>query len=806
MRLRANSTSDLMFALRILLRDPVVTVMSLVTLSLTLGISASAFSLFRGGVLDPLPYPNSSDLVAVTVETTRADGERRVGLLDSENFEVWRDHSLSLRHLSAYRVQRCTVDVRQPEKLAGAAVSEDLFAALEVAPRLGRWLRAEDVGAGAEPTVVLSFSFWRSRFDEDLSVLGRPLLVDGSPHTIVGVMPEGFFFPERKIDLWLPLKVKGLSTSSENRIDREYLQVLARLSPGYGLEQAASEGESVLDGSGLLGGSPGVGEDHPAQVHVTWLTASLVSSVRFGLVAILAAACFLLVIGAGNLVALTLARLERRRDEMTLRSALGASPGRLVRQGLVETLTLVGAGGVGGLGVAVVLLRWLPRWLPSHLQRLAGIEFDGPTFLFGLIASVAVGAVIAIPTLLRPLQAGRSLWVRAEGAGDLRLRRALVVGEVALAMIVLVGAGLMLQSFTELSNVELGYRPEGVLAASLELGKAPGTTADPGATYDVILSRLATEPSITAVGAIQFLPLAQGFSLVSLDLGHERGSVLAIPQWTSPGYLAAAGLHLEEGRWLSQADHDLPNPIVVVNQEFARQYLAGGSAVGETLSLGSKTLRVVGTVENVPTTGLTAKARPTFFASYHLASALVGGAPGRLSLALRTAGDPRSLAPVLRTVVADAAPGVPLEDVATLGSSLAESLAVPRLYAGLLGLFAVVSLVLALGGVFGLLSYWVARCRREVGIRKALGAGRGEIVRTVAGSGMRLVVVGVLAGALAAAALSSVLGHLLFGVSPLDPWTFASAGMVFLVVGACACSVPALRASRVDPMTELRQS
>lgn len=802
MRLWSDSWGDARLAWRVLWRDPVAAGVALVTLALSIGVAVAAFALLKGGLWNPLPYPDASRLVDVRVLVPHPEGEApRVGRLDAEAFAAWKRAGSELELLSAYRVEGVVVGVAEPVKRTAARVGGNLFAALGVEPRLGRWLREEDARPGAEPVAVLGAGLWRRRFEASPSALGRSIAIDGRSHTIVGVMPDGFFFPDREIELWLPLALDPAPGTSPEQVQTEYVAVLGRLRDGSSLERARDEGQALARRSWetrprLEGVVPLAG-----RVQLETLPEVLVAATKPGLIAVFSAALLLVLIAGANLVSLALARYERRSGEMTMRAALGASRRRLACQLLVESAVLVGLGGSAGLGVAFALHHALPRWLPPDLQRLSASRFDLAVVIFAVVLTVAMAAGIwAALTLRQRRSEGETVGSR----GRLRARRWLIVAEVALAVVVVVAAGLVGRSYARLAELDLGYDPNGVLTTTVALSetRAGGSTTR-AATFDALLERLESHPEVEAGGAVSFLPLARGFALTSLEIAG-RGGARATPQWTSPGYRAAVGMELAQGRWLTPEEHHADSSAVVVNEAFAARYL-DGAAVGETLVFGSRRLRVVGKVRNVPLFSLTTEPRPAFFASYHLAAELGGALPERLSLAFRTAGDPERLVAPLREAARELAPGVPLEELRTMRATLDETLALPRFYGGLLGLFALTSLLLAAAGVYGLLSYWVSLRRRELGIRKALGASRSDLLRSVLGRGLKLVALGVALGLAAAAALTTTLRHLLYEISALDPATFLTTALLFLVTGLLACLLPALRALRLDAAAELRE-
>jgi putative ABC transport system permease protein len=787
-------------SLRLLARNPGFTFAAVLTLAVALGANTAVFSLMNGVVYRALPYSEPDRIADVSILVPPGEGRpSRKELLDSQRLAAWQRSSRTVT-LAAYSGQSFTMSGQgEPERLAGARVSTALFSLLRVAPTLGRTFLDEERRPGQDRVVVLSNGFWQKRFQSDPRIVGQSMVLDGAAYTIVGVMPRGFFFPSHDEQLWTPLTE---TPAVENSINVQYFPVVARLKDGISPAQAEAEAEAIFQG--LAASEPLAGK-----VRIVPLRDEIVAGVRPAIVAMFAAVGLVLLLACINLANLLLARSSARQREMAIRSAVGGTRGRLVRQLLTESLILSLAGGLAGLLLAVWIHRLLPSVLPRDIPRIEEVQLDPRVFLFAFLLSGLTGLVFGLVpalrssgnNLVRPLQGGT-----AEASPAPPSQSLFVVAQVALAFILLVGAGLLLRSFVNLMRVELGFEPEHVLTATLDLD--PHRYGAPGrgeAFFDEILSRLEKRQGVRAAGVVSFPPLTPGFSLTSLEIvGQPPARTMAVPQLSSPGYLHAMGLRLASGRWLNELDHATQAPVAIVNQAFVRRYLAGQNPLGQRLKVGSATLEIVGALKDARLLGPTADPKPELFTSFHQAGKVTGMGPKRLTLVLRTAGDPTALVPFLREAAFDLDPNLALEDVRTMDARLSASVAQPRFYALLLGVFAGLALVLASAGVYGVLSYSVSRQTRAIGVRRALGAGSGVILAMVLRKGFVLVFLGLLIGLAGALGASRVIAQLLFGVTTRDPLSYLIAALPLVVLTVLACYLPARRATLVEPMEALR--
>lgn len=786
---------DVRHSLRILARNRGFAVFSVLILAIALGANTAVFSVMNGVLLRALPYPEADRIVDVSIVLPPRDGSPSTALLDRPMLEAWQEGTRTVEQAAAYRTRAYTLSGRgNAERLTGASVSSSLFPLLRVAPARGRAFQKVD----EQWVVLLSHAFWRRHFQGDPGIVGATVNLDGTAHTVIGVMPESFYFPSREVLLWTPLALDAPAPGTAEVVEVQYFPVVARLRDGVSVEQASAEAGRILR-SASQGG----------RVQLVPLRDRMVAEARPALLLMTAAVGLVLLIACINLANLLLARSSSRQREMAIRSAVGGSRGRLVRQMLTESVVLSLLGGIAGVLVAAWTHRLLPRLLPRDIPRIEEAQLDAGVFLFAFLLSGFTGLLFGLLPALRSaggnpardLHGGPGEAARRSSSGSL-----LVVAEIALAFVLLVGAGLLLRSFLQLVRVELGYEPDRVLTATLRLDPArygaPGRT---GAFYDALLDRIEGREEVESAGIVSFSPMTQGFSLTSLEVvGLPPARTLAIPQMTSPGYLGAMGLRLVAGRWLTPEDHASQAPVAVVNESFVRKHIQGPGAVGRRLAVGSASLEIVGILEDVRLLGLDSEPKPELFTSYRHAEAVAGMAPERMTLAIRSGGDPLALLPFLRATLHDLDPELALEDVKTMEARLDAAVAQPRFYAFLLAVFAGMALALAAAGVYGVLSYSVARQTRAIGVRRALGAQRSDILALVLRKGLLLVFVGLVTGTVAAILASGAVARLLFGVTTRDPMSYALAALSLGVVALLACYLPARRAAQVEPGEALR--
>jgi len=810
---------DLCHGARLLAKSPGFTLAVLATLALGIGANTAVFSVLNGVLLRPLPYPEAERIVRVAEALPHMRGKARESIITGDTFHAWREESRTLEQLAAYAPRSFTLSGQgDPVRLRGTAVSPEMFPLLRATPLRGRLFESGEDVKGSHRLVVLSEALWRDRFDSDPDTVGRPMTLDGEDYTVVGLLPDEFYFPDRETQLWTPLIVpRPERRPGEHQIMA--LPALARLAPGVSPAEAAAEGSVVADRArpSFAGGSPPSGES----VRLVPLHEELVSEVRPALLVLAGAVGFVLLIAIANLANLMLARGASRNRELAVRTALGAGRRRLTRQLLTESALLGLAGGALGLGLAAAGQRLLPGLLPAEFPRAEEIGLDFQVLGFSLIISVLTGLLFGLAPAFQAsrldLQSALSESGMAAGGRTRlrggRLRAALAVAEVALALVLLIGAGLLGRSFAGLIDVDSGYDPANVLTAQIDLPRTRYSSETRLAFFDRLLEAVRADAAVEAAGMTQLLPLRPGNMIVAFELpGRPASSPEDFPRASlrivSPGYRSAMGIPLVAGRFLSDRDGPGASPALVVNEAFVRAYLPEEEAVGFELPdpFGEEggTARVVGIVGDVRHAGLDTEPQPEIYLSLRRAGREMGMMRGGLTLVARTVGDPLAWVPALRARIRQLDPSLALGNVMTMERRVAASVAQPRLYAALLGAFAALALTLAAVGIYGVLAYSVALRQREIGVRMAVGARRSDVVRLVLGQGMRLTVAGLLIGLAAAAGLAPALESLLFGVAPRDLATFLAVPLLLAAVAGVACALPAARAASLSPVETLR--
>ncbi len=796
---------DFRFALRSLGRSPAFTLVAVVTLALGIGANTAIFSVLYGVLLRPLPYPEPYRLVQLAQRYR--DGENEMYVTWNQ-FRFLRDHVTGMEGIAGTTtVGFNMVTDAGAVRAFGQRVSANYFGVLGVPPALGRGFLDDEDRPGGPNAVVLSHGFWQRAFGGDPAVVGRTVPLDGAPHVVVGVMPAGFrSIPT--VDAWSTLaQVGGTIGSGQN------LRMLARLSPGVSLSEARARLPSTVAGfresfEGWVSKEAAI----ELQPYHRLMVLDLARPVRI----LVGAIAFVLLIACANVASLVLGRSVSRSRELALRHALGAGRGRLLRQLLTESVVLGLVGGALGLLCAVWGLQALLAFLPADVPRAADIGLDGSALGFTLGLSLLVGVAVG---LLPALRAGKAAVTDAlnEGSGRLtsgarqgELRNALVAGQLALALVLLAGAGLLIRTFSNLLSTDPGFVPDRVVSAEIWLtGTRYESTAATSDFYRRVIAELEGSPGVERAAVVEAgLPLDRGGNLqVTVDDNADPRSVDY--RAVTPSYFDVLGVPLRAGRLLASSDVEGGEPVALVNEIFARQLLGSGSPVGRMITVGGGEgvrRRVVGVVADVRSyIGLPAP--PTVF----LSSAQTPQSYTRIfsswfpiHVVVRARGDAAPLTDVLTTAIRRSDGQVPVGRVRPLTEVLAETLALQRFIMLLLGAFAGLALLLAAVGVYGLMSYVVIQRRQEIGVRLALGALPGDVLRLVLGRGLRLTLVGVALGLSGAALLTRLLANQLYGVEPLDPGTFAAGTAGLALVTLAACCVPALRAARVDPAIVLK--
>jgi putative ABC transport system permease protein len=797
---------DIRYSIRVLLKSPGFTAVALLTLILGIGANTAIFSVVNAVLLRPLPYEEPEKLVFISERSPVLEGMS----VSYPNYLDWREQNGVFESIGVYRrVSFNLTGSGAPERLAGGEVSADLFNALKAKPAVGRTFFAEEDRPGAEPVVVLGYGLWQRRFGKNADVIGQTVMLNSKTHTIIGVMQPDFRFPSG-VDLWVPV---GLNADNPSWVRGNHpgLYAVARLKGGVTISQARAEMDTI---------AARLEQQYPQSnaasgVTITPLFNRIVGDVRPALLVLLAAVGFVLLIACANVANLLLARAASRQKEVALRMALGATRSRLIRQLLTESVLLSVVGGAFGLLLAVWGVDLLVAISPNNIPRFAEIGLDnrvlGFTAAIALLTGILFGLAPALnaskPNLNEMLkEGGRSA---TAGFRRQRVRSLLVISEVAIALVLLISAGLLIKSFLRLQEIDLGFNPDNVLTAGVPLPRTKYLEPQKRiAFYESLFPRIAALPGVEAVGAVSELPTEGGsqtyFVVEDRPLPPREETPLTEYSLVSTGYFKAMGLRLLKGREFDGRDtRDAPF-VCIIDENFAEQYWPGQDPIGKRLKYGGADpgnpwSTIVGVVANVRYQALDQESpRVQIFLPYTQSTFL--GA----SLIIRAGGDPKDLAAAVRAEVLAIDPDLPVYDIRTMNEVLKESVAPRRLYMTLLGIFAGVAMILAAIGLYGVMAYSVTQRTHEIGIRMALGAKAGDVLRLVVGQGMALALAGVAIGLVAAFALTRLLSSMLFEVSATDPGTFIIISLILAGVALGACFVPARRATRVDPMVALR--
>jgi putative ABC transport system permease protein len=804
-----NLFHDLRYAFRLLLKNPGFTGIAVLTLALGIGANTAIFSVVNGVLLRPLPFHDPSRLVLVAEKSPF-----RTVSTSYQNFVDWRGQSRSFESMEAVRNATITLTGSgEPERLNVQFVTAGLFPMLGIGAHAGRTFLQEEDQPNGSPVVMLSYGLWQRRFGGSREIFGKPINLDSRPHTVVGVLPGGFqvFQPA---DVFLTF-TPWAKTLPDDRNWHPGILALARLKPGASREQARTE---------MVGIAKRLEQQYPlyntgTSADVVGLQDRIVQNSRPALILLLGAVSFVLLIACVNVANLLLARAAARGREVAIRTAMGAGRGRVVCQVLTESVLLSAAGGGVGLLMAWAALGPLLKISAGSLPPGAPVSLDRWVLVFTAGVCVLTGVLFGIVPALRTakLDLRETLNEGARGStagpGQHRLRGALVAMEIALAVLLLVGSGLLLRSFSRLQEVPPGFQPDHLLVADLPLSQT--AYAKPELRYeffDRLVERAKALPGVRSAAAASFLPVSGGGSVIHFNIKGRppktpHDFIAAGYRTITPNYLEALGVPLLEGRLFTAADTEKSQPVVVINATMAKTFFASENPLGKYMQLGATPeqevpwMQVVGVVGDVrPGLGIDPQAE--MYLPYRQADLVLP--VFQLSVVLRTASDPRLQASALRSALAEIDPNQPLVRVRTMEENMATTVAEPRFRTWLIGIFASLALILAAVGVYGVMSYTVTQRTNEIGVRVTLGAQSQDVFRIIVGEGLRFALLGVGIGLAAALALTRLLQSFLFGVSAHDPLTFVGVAILLTLVALAASFFPARKATFVDPIVALR--
>ena len=802
---------DLRYGLRMLAKNPGFTAVALLTLALGIGANTAIFSVVNGVLLRPLPYPEPGRLMLV-YERSREFGHLSVAY---PNFLDWRRENHSFTDIAAFRGDDFNfTGSGQPEHLGGEFVSASLLPVLGVNPMLGRNFLPQEDRQGAGGVVILTYGLWKSRFGADPNILGKTMTLNGRNYKVIGVLPSEFRF-RGQAELYVPL-AQGPSVELNDRETHPGLNVVGRLKPD--VTMAAAQAEMTSIGRALAQQYPKTNAGHG--VTVVEMKDDMVGHIRPTLLLLLGAVGCVLLIACANVANLLLARSTARSREFAIRAALGADRKRVVRQLLTESVLLALNASVFGLLLADWGIRLVLAAVPNSLPRSQEIGLDPHVLLFTLAVTVLTGVLFGLAPAFHSSNVNPQEFLkegaRGSGGGRHRAEGVFVALEVGLAVVLLAGAGLMIQSIWRLWRVDPGFNTRHLLTTQVAL--SPTVMASPAAirlAYQQLLDRVASIPGVQSASIASLIPLSDSDSEIAFWLGRGLQPPQEQMSWAmfyigTPDYLRVMGIPLREGRFFTAQDTLASTPVVVIDDVMAKHLFPGQDALGKQINLMLLgPVQIVGVVGHVKHWGLdsddTAKIRDEiYFPAWQVPDKFMPEVVAGLTLALRTAPDPLSVVSAVRAQVAGPTEDQPISGVQTMEQIISHSLAERRFTMLLLIIFASTALVLAAVGIYGVMSYAVSRRTHELGVRLALGASRREILRLVVGEGMTLAAIGTAVGLTAALGLTRLMASLLYGVRPADPATLVAVSLLLAGIALLACYIPAWRATKVDPLVALR--
>lgn len=802
---------DLRFAFRQMVKKPGFTAVVVLTMALGIGANAAIFSVLDAVLLKPLPYSNPDRLIKVWTRFTGIGAPNDQNWVSAPEFRDFQQLNSSFSDLAAIGSGSINLGVKgSPQRVVGASISPSLFPMLGAQPLLGRAFLPEEAQPGRDHEVVLSYGLWRRVFGGNRNVIGSTIDIDGVPMSVVGVMPEGFAYPD-EAEIWGPLAFSP-DDLSENSRGNHGFEVLGRMKPGLSLAQVQSDmdrvGKTIMEQHGSY---PYKKFDFGIILHP--LLEETVGDVKPSLMVLMAAVGLVLLIACANIANLLLVRSTERQREMETRVALGASGTRLMRQLLTESVVLAFAGGVVGVAITPWILHELVRIAAKSLPRTVHTSIDGRALLLTAAISLATGILFGLAPALQAgrkrgfegLKGGRS----TEGKRPKRLRSVLVISETALSLLLIAAAGLLIRSFAEILKVDPGFRSDGVLTMRVALPDAVYSKPEQvRGFYADLLDRVQRLPGVQAAGAVSALPLSGqgGSGTTTIDTQSvplEKTTPEADQRVVTPDYFKAMGISVVRGRVFEARDSDTAAPVAVVDESLAQEFWPNQDPVGKRLHPGGLQARipwatVVGVVRHVHNRTLEARSRVEVYWPENQRP------NGAMALAVLTSGNPMNLVPTIQREVAAIDPDLPVYKMSTMTEVMGDSLERRRLALILLAGFAGLALLLAAVGIYGVTSYGVAQRHQEIGLRMALGADRGDVLGMLIRSGMATIGIGLGFGLVMALFLTRLMSGLLFSVRPWDPVALSGAAALLMIAALLAIYIPARRATKVNPMVALR--
>jgi putative ABC transport system permease protein len=802
--------TDLRYALRTLIKSPAFSTIAIVTLGLAIGANSAVFSVVNAVLLRPLPYAHSEQLVRVF----GSQPQLALAPTAPANFLEWKEQNEVFERIATYIGQGFNLTGGdKPERVIGTRVSSDLFQLLGVQPALGRAFTDEEDQTGHGQVVILSHEFWQSRFGGDPNTLRQTITLNEQPYTVIGIMSPGFAFPDTRTQVWTPVAFNPVERATR---DTNFIDVIARLKPDRSIEQARAHMTTLAQRQAehYPKTNAGIG------AKVISLHEQTVGEVRPMLVVLLGAVAFVLLIACANIANLLLARAAARQKEMAIRGALGASRSRVVRLLLTESVVLAMLGGAVGLLFAIWSLDLLVSLRPVNLPRLAEIGINRTVFIFTLAISVVTGIVFGLVPALQASKPDLNETLKESGrsaTGSPRrhqMRALLVVSEVALSLVLLVGAGLMMRSFARLLAVDPGFKPDHVLTAfvSLPVSKYP-KREEQAAFFERLIERLRNLPGVSSASVVTDIPLfggsSTGFEIDGRPAPLPTQRPLTDYRMISVDYFTSMGMRLVKGRAFSRHDTEDAPGVVIINETMAARFFPGEDPIGKRIGLSGNPKdwrEIVGVVGDVRNYGVDADVKPEAYVPFFQnAPGYLAGVASAMNVMVRSTNDPSALTAALRVQVQALDKDQPISEIRTMEWYLSESMAQRRFNMLLLAAFAGLALALAAVGIYGVIAYTVTQRTHEMGIRIALGARGGDILKLIFAHAMVTTLAGIIIGLGAALGLTRLLQNLLYQVTPTDPFVFGTITLLLLLVAMVATYIPARRAMKVDPITALRE-